>query len=127
MTEASPRRLGVFLFTDFELLDAFGPLEMFGSLFGSIDVHLVAQHKGPVKSAQGPQAVAEFGFDDCPHLDLVLVPGGMGTRVEIDKPATIDWLRQRVGAAEVAMTVCTGTALFARAGVLDGRRAPSLR
>ncbi len=123
MAEQPAKKLGVILFAGFELLDVFGPLEMFGNLPGVIDVHLVAQNQGPVPSAQGPQALAELGFDDCPHLDMILVPGGIGTRAEIDNPVLIDWLTRRVEAAEIAMTVCTGTALYARAGVLDGKRA----
>lgn len=117
------RRLGVVLFPGFELLDVFGPAEMFGVLKGQVEVSLVAQTAGPVPSAQGPSAVAPYGFADCPHLDLILVPGGIGTRDEVDNPVMLEWLRVRVAAAEVAMTVCTGTSLLARAGVLDGHRA----
>jgi transcriptional regulator GlxA family with amidase domain len=123
MSDLKPRRLGAVLYPDFELLDVFGPLEMFGVLQGIVEIKLVAEKAGPVRSAQGPESLAAHGFDDCPHLDLILVPGGMGTRAEIENPVLIDFLRRRVEAAEVAMTVCTGTALFARAGVLDGRRA----
>lgn len=123
MSQANAKRLGVVLYPEFELLDVFGPLEMFGNLTGVIGVTTVAQQRGPVASAQGPSVVADHGFDDCPHLDLILVPGGAGSRTEVDNPVMLDWLRQRVAAAEVAMTVCTGTALFARAGVLDGHRA----
>jgi transcriptional regulator GlxA family with amidase domain len=118
-----PKRLGVLLYPDFELLDVFGPVEMFGNLTGQVEVEMVAEEKGPITSAQGPEVVAAFGFADCPHLDLLLVPGGIGTRAAIDNPRLIEWLVQRVAAAEIAMTVCTGTALFARAGVLNGRRA----
>lgn len=125
MSEAQAKRLGVVLFPGFELLDVFGPVEMFGHMTGVIEVVMVAHHKGPVTSAQGPSAVADHGFDDCPHLEMILVPGGIGTRAEVDNPVMLDWLRERVGRAEVAMTVCTGTALFARAGLLDGRRATS--
>ncbi|HYD48411.1 MAG TPA: DJ-1/PfpI family protein [Terriglobales bacterium] len=121
MTDA--KRLGVILFPGFELLDVFGPAEMFGNLTGAIEVVLVAQQAGPVASAQGPEVLAKYGFSDCPHLDLMLVPGGIGTRAEIDNPEMLRFIRQRTEAAEVAMTVCTGTALFAKAGVLDGRRA----
>ena len=96
---------------------------MFGNLPGMVEVKMVAQRKGPVASAQGPQVVADYGFDDCPPLDLILVPGGNGTRDEVENPVTLRWLAQRVATAEVAMTVCTGTALYARAGLLDGRRA----
>jgi putative intracellular protease/amidase len=117
------KRLGVILFPDFELLDVFGPVEMFANLQGSVDVLMVAERAGPVRSAQGPAVVAEAGFADCPALDLLLVPGGIGTRAAIDDQGLLAFLRQRVADAEFAMTVCTGAALFAQAGVLDGRRA----
>src|SRR5438552_13712877 len=120
MAEQQAKRLGVVLYLGFELLDVFGPVEMFGNLPGVVDVVMVAQQKGAVASAQGPAVVAEYSFSDCPHLDLILVPGGIGSRTEVDNRVMLDWLAQRVAAAEIAMTVCTGTALFARAGVLDG-------
>jgi len=123
MAETPSRRLGAVLYPGFELLDVFGPLEMFGSLPGAIEIVPVAERRGPVASFQGPEAVARHGFDDCPHLDLLLVPGGFGTRAEIENPAILEFLRRRVAEAEVAMSVCTGSALFAAAGVLDGRRA----
>jgi putative intracellular protease/amidase len=123
MSDAPPRRLGVLLFPGFELLDTFGPLEMFGNMPGMIEIVTVGQQKGPIRSGQGPSTVAEYGFDDCPRLDLLLIPGGMSTRTEVDNPATIDFLRRRVPETEITMTVCSGTALLARSGLLDGRRA----
>jgi transcriptional regulator GlxA family with amidase domain len=123
MTDTKTRHLGAVLYPDFELLDVFGPLEMFGMLKGLVDVSVVAEKSGPVASAQGPETVARYGFADCPHLDLILVPGGFGTRAEIENPAILRFLAERVPQADAAMTVCTGTALFARAGVLAGRRA----
>ena len=123
MSDTVSRRLGALLFPGFELLDTFGPLEMFGNMPGAVDIVTVAERKGPVRSGQGPSAMADYGFDDCPPLDLLLIPGGMGTRTEVDNAALIDWLRQRASSAEVVMTVCSGTALLARAGLLDGRRA----
>jgi transcriptional regulator GlxA family with amidase domain len=83
----------------------------------------VAEQAGPVESAQTTRVVADHGFDDCPPLAMYLVPGGIGTRREVDNRKLIAWLRERTSEVEVAMTVCTGTALLARAGVLDGRRA----
>jgi len=120
MTE---RTVGVVLFPGFELLDVFGPLEAFGNLPGMFRVVLVAEQAGPVASAQGPRAVADHGFADCPHLDVVLVPGGIGTRDEAENPTLLGWLGRRAAEAEVVTSVCTGAALLARAGVLDGRRA----
>jgi len=123
MSDERKRMLGCLLFSGFELLDVFGPLEMFGALRDRFDIVLVAEEAGAVASAQGPQAVAAHGFTDCPPLDLLLVPGGMGTRREVDNPRLIEWLTQKSAAAELTMSVCTGAGLLARAGILDGRRA----
>ena len=123
MSESPVRRLGAVLFPGFELLDLFGPLEMFGHLSGTIEIVTIAEQAGPVASAQAVRAVADRGFADAPVLDLLLIPGGIGTRVEVDNAAMLDFLRARVPAAELTMTVCTGTALLARAGLIDGRRA----
>jgi transcriptional regulator GlxA family with amidase domain len=117
------RTLGALLYHDFELLDLFGPLEMFGNMQGAVTVRTVATTPGLVRSAQGPSAHAELGLDDCPPLDLLLIPGGIGTRTAIDDQPLIAWLRDRAEQLEIAMTVCTGTALLAQAGLLDGRRA----
>ena len=119
------RTLGVVLFPEFELLDVFGPLEAFGHLHDHYRVVLVAAEPGAVASAQGPRAVADHGFADCPHLDVLLVPGGIGTRREVENHALLDWLAQRAAEAEAVTSVCTGSALLARAGLLDGRHATS--
>jgi transcriptional regulator GlxA family with amidase domain len=119
------RTLGVLLFPGFELLDVFGPLEVFGNLLvrEHYRVLTAAAETGPVASAQGTRAVADHGFADCPPLDVLLVPGGIGTRREVENDALLQWLAERAAAAEIVASVCTGAALLARAGVLDGRRA----
>lgn len=118
------RVLGAVLYENFELLDLYGPLEMFGCIGPELRIVTVAETPGPVRSWPGPSTVAEHGYDDCPHLDLILVPGGLGTRAILDAPI-IPFLRDRAAAAEVTMSVCTGSALLAKAGLLDGRRATS--
>jgi transcriptional regulator GlxA family with amidase domain len=123
MSEVQPKRLGVVLFPEFELLDVFGPVEMFGNLKGWVEVVTVAEKAGAVVSAQDVRVVADHGFSDCPRLDYVLVPGGIGTRAAVDDENMMAFIRKRVADSELAMTVCTGTALFARAGVLDGHKA----
>jgi transcriptional regulator GlxA family with amidase domain len=122
---AEPRTFGVVLFKGFELLDVFGPLEAWGMLAvtGQCKVTTVAQRSGAVTSAQGPKAIADYGFADCPHLDLILIPGGTGTREGISNQVLLDWLKARAEKAEVVTTVCTGTAILARTGLLDGHRA----
>jgi len=123
MTDQATRTLGALVYEDFELLDLFGPLEMFGSMQGAVEVRTVADRPGLVRSAQGPRVHADHGLEDCPPLDLLLVPGGIGTRTQVDNARLVDWLRARSRELEMVMTVCTGSALLAAAGLLDGRRA----
>jgi putative intracellular protease/amidase len=126
MTETNARRtLGVIFYEDFELLDVYGPLEMFGSVGAELRIVTVAERTGPVASFQGPQTVAEFDFASAPKLDLILLPGGFGTMRELENPVMLNFLRRRSASAEVTMSVCTGSAILARAGLLDGRRATS--
>jgi putative intracellular protease/amidase len=125
MTPSRVRTLGAILYADFELLDLYGPLEMFGCLGPELRIATVAEKAGPVRSAQGPETVARHGFADCPPLDLLLLPGGVGTLAQLGNDALLAFLRARCPAVEVAMSVCSGSALFARAGVLEGRRATS--
>jgi len=119
------RTLGVLLFPEFELLDVFGPLEVFGhrSVAHHFRVTTIAREAGPVVSAQGPRALADHGFADCPALDVLLVPGGMGTRREVDDPRLVRWIATIADATRTVASVCTGAALLARANVLDDRRA----
>jgi transcriptional regulator GlxA family with amidase domain len=117
--------LGAILYEDFELLDLYGPLEMFGSLRPQVEIVTVAEKAGPVRSFQGPQTVAEFAYDDCPALDLLLLPGGFGTFPQLDNPAMITFLTERVKKAKLTMSVCSGSWILAKAGLLDGRRATS--
>ncbi len=119
------KRLGAILYNDFELLDAYGPLEMFGVLGADLEIVVIAEEKGAVKSSAGPKTLAEYDFTDAPELDLTLLPGGIGTIPELENEKLLGFLRERCPRAEVNMSVCTGSALLAKAGLLDGLRATS--
>lgn len=117
------RGLGALIFPGLELLDLFGPLEMFGMLPDNPVLHLVAEEAGSLPSGQGPAALADTALRDPGGFDVLLVPGGMGTRREIDHPRLIDWPGTQAEAADWVLTVCTGPALLAKTGRLDGRPA----
>ena len=119
----STRSIGVLLFEDFELLDVFGPLEMYGMLPEHFELHLVAENAGEVASRQGPKSLVEHDLGDGRQYEILLVPGGPGTRREVDNNALLDWIRSQSPNAEYVTSVCTGSALLARTGVLDGVRA----
>ena len=126
MTEAQrTRTLGAILYERFELLDYYGPLEMFGSVGPELRIVTVAEKTGPVASVQGPKTVADYEFANCPKLDLILLPGGFGTAEQLGNAALQAFLRDRAKAAEVTMSVCSGSAILAKVGLLDGRRATS--
>jgi putative intracellular protease/amidase len=119
------KKLGMILFEGFELLDVFGPLEMFGMLKDRVEIVMIAEKAGPVRSGAGPQAVAEFGFADAPRLDIVMIPGGLGTRREVNNPAFLDAIRGIAQATPQVATICTGSGVLAKTGLMDGVRATS--
>jgi transcriptional regulator GlxA family with amidase domain len=123
MSDPKPRTLGALLYPQFELLDLYGPLEMFGSLGKALRIVTIAEQSGPVAGAQGPCTVAEHSYASAPPLDLLLVPGGVGTFPQLKSEGLLAFLRERAPSCEVAMSVCSGSALYAAAGLLDGKRA----
>ncbi|NYF14731.1 transcriptional regulator GlxA family with amidase domain [Pseudoclavibacter sp. JAI123] len=124
MPEAK-RRVTVVLFEGFELLDVFGPVELFRIDPSLFDVELIAPQAGPVRSSQGPEVIATTAFADAASPDIVLVPGGQGTRPLATDPEFLAWLGRWAADARLVTSVCTGSALLAAAGLLDGFRATS--
>jgi transcriptional regulator GlxA family with amidase domain len=117
--------LGIVLFDQFELLDACGPLEMFGLLTDHFRFTVVGSQPGPVASAQGPRIMADCSYSDADPPDIVLVPGGMGTRRLVENNEFLTWLTNWASSAQYVTSVCTGSGVLAAAGLLDGYRATS--
>jgi len=117
------RRIAALIFPGFELLDVFGPLEMFGLLEAQFTIDLVAEAPGPVPSSMRISACASKSLDQCTDYDILLVPGGDGVRNEVGNAPLLNWIARTSRNAELTLSVCTGSALLARAGVLDGCRA----
>jgi transcriptional regulator GlxA family with amidase domain len=116
---------GIVIFDDAEELDFVGPWEVFtmaATLNPGNRVVLVAQEQRPIACAKGMRVLPDCTFADAPALDVVLVPGGMGTRREADNPVLVDWLR-RVGQQCMWVTsVCTGALLLHQAALAKGKR-----
>ncbi len=122
-----PRKkiVGALLFPDFELLDIFGPLEMFGMLSDQFEIVTLAETTQPVASAQGPRSVVDRTFADAADVDILLLPGGHGTRREAENPVLLEYLRTLYPQLDYLASICTGSGVLAAAGLLDGRRATS--
>lgn len=116
---------GILLFEDVEELDFVGPWEVFGGLrLAGKDTEVVAisQTGEPVRCANGLRVIPDHGFETAPPLDVVLVPGGLGTRKEIENPVLLDWLREAGRDCKWVTSVCTGSQLLHGAGFTKGRR-----
>jgi transcriptional regulator GlxA family with amidase domain len=122
---AAAIKVGAVIFEGFELLDVFGPLEMLGMLKERVAITMLAERPGSVKSIQGPACIAEKGLAGDHGLDVLLIPGGMGTRREVSNQPFVDEIRRQAQAARYVATVCTGSGLLAKSGALDGLRATS--
>jgi transcriptional regulator GlxA family with amidase domain len=119
------RSVAILVFRDVEVLDFCGPFEVFSVAGRDLDpkpfhVRLVAEQTGPVLARNGFSVNPDYTLADCPKADLLLVPGGMGTRPLMHNASVVDWVRQRAAESELVLSVCTGALILAKAGLLDG-------
>jgi transcriptional regulator GlxA family with amidase domain len=118
---------GILVFPRAEELDFVGPWEMVNLwrefAGGPARCLLVAQTLQPVRCAQGMSVLPHESFDSCPDLDALLIPGGMGTRKEVDNPALVDFVSRQARRAKAMLSVCTGSFVLHAAGLLSGKRA----
>ncbi len=117
--------IGILLFDGAEELDWAGPWEVLAALAQTkpeLRVITVAERDEPIRCAKGLRVLPDVSFESAPRFDVILVPGGLGTRREVDNPTLIGWLR-KVGADCTWVTsVCTGALLLHEAGFARGRR-----
>ena len=127
------KRVGILVFPQVEVLDFCGPFEVFSVTrldesarreeSSPFEVLLVAETTEPVTATGGLRVIPDVSLDSCPPLDVLVVPGGWGTRSEIKNERLLAWIRARGTAVETLTSVCTGSMLLGQAGLLDGRRA----
>jgi putative intracellular protease/amidase len=115
--------LGMVLFDGFELLDAFGPLEMFGLLKDKVRIVIIGEKPGLVKSSAGPSILIESVFTENPMIDILMVPGGRGTRLQVANELLLEEFSKLAATSSYVASICTGAAVLARAGLLDKRKA----
>ena len=119
------RTLAILLFDDVEVLDFCGPYEVFSvankqSDTAAFDVRIVAE-QGPVSSWNGLSVNPNDSLDQCPSPDILLVPGGVGTRKQMNNQRVIDWITSVGARAELVLSVCTGALMLGRSGFLESK------
>lgn len=124
MAKMVKKKIGIVLYPEFEALDVFGPVEMWGNL-PDYQVVTVSEHGGAVKSVQGVETNATYSFANAPQFDILMVPGGMGSRAEVHNPAMLEFIRKQNKQSTWTTSVCTGSAILAQAGILKGYKATS--
>jgi transcriptional regulator GlxA family with amidase domain len=125
--------VGILVFPDVDVLDFAGPFEVFSVTrldedtryedVSPFDVFLVAETGDPVGATGGLRVLPAHSLESCPELDLLVVPGGLGTRVQVHNERLVAWIRERAGRTPTVASVCTGSFLLAQAGLLHGLRA----
>jgi len=127
------KRVGIVVFPDVEVLDFCGPFEVFSVTRldqerrreepSPFEVFLVAEGPGPIVTTGGMKVMPDHTLESCPTLDVLVVPGGWGTRAEMKNARLVSWIRERAKQVETLTSVCTGSMLLGQAGLLDGRHA----
>jgi transcriptional regulator GlxA family with amidase domain len=127
------KRVGILIFPDVEVLDFCGPFEVFSVTRlnedarreepSPFEVLLVSETPDTVVATGGLKVIPDVTLDTCPPLDILVVPGGWGTRAEAKNQRLLDWIAERGRSVETLASVCTGSMLLGHAGLLHGRRA----
>lgn len=118
-------KVGVLLFENFETLDVFGPVEILGRLKDHYTVNFYSLNGGLVTNAHGISILTDSLESIDEGVDVFLIPGGPGTRVEVNNLMLIDRIKKISDTSKYVLTVCTGSALLAKTGLLDGHIATS--
>lgn len=133
MPNMDTKKVGIVIFPEVEILDFCGPYEVFATTrlneerrweeSSPFQVMLVAESSEPVNTSGGMRVIPDYTLTTCPPLDILLVPGGWGTRSQINNKTLIDWIARIGLKVELLAAVCTGSMLVGRAGLLEGYRA----
>jgi transcriptional regulator GlxA family with amidase domain len=128
LVATSVKNIGIVLFPGVEELDAVGPWEVLAYWTRAhpddgYAVSCLAQAGGPIPCANGLTVQAHHSFADAPPLEILLYPGGRGTRPQLTDEDTLEWVRRQRAVAPLMTSVCTGSLVYAAAGLLSGRPA----
>ena len=115
--------VNIFLFPNFETLDVFGPVEIFGKI-DEYNISYYSEYGGSVKSAQHTE-IMTYRINEASEDGILVVPGGQGTRILVNNEKCLEKIRLQVENSRYCLSICTGAALLAKCGVLDYKHATS--
>ena len=128
--------VGILIFDDVEVLDFAGPFEVFSrtrlepgvesrksDASAPFNVFTVAAAPGLVRATGGLEVMPHFTFTTAPPIDLVVIPGGFGTRRLLGDEPTLQWIQSVAAQSRLVTSVCSGALLLAKVGLLKGKRA----
>jgi len=117
--------IAVLIFDDFETLDVFGPVEIFGRLVELYSVKFYSINGGIINNKHGISILSDKLDNINNETEILLIPGGLGTRTEVFNDKLIEQIKLIAGKSKYILTVCTGSALLAKTGLLDNKTATS--
>ncbi|MFW5432815.1 DJ-1/PfpI family protein [Paenibacillus apiarius] len=122
------QHVGILLFNDVEVLDFAGPFEVFAVTGQTLTtasspflVKTVSEDGKIVTARNGLKIQPDYSYADAPQFDILIIPGGPGSRTEMYNKATIKWVQERMDKVDIMASVCTGALILAEAGLLDGK------
>jgi transcriptional regulator GlxA family with amidase domain len=119
------KHIGIVLFPEVEELDAVGPWEVLSAWTRQFpddgySVTCLSESGGRVVCAKGLAIEAHHSFADAPAFEALIYPGGQGTRRQLDAEETLEWVRSQRNSVPLLTSVCTGSLVYAAAGLLKG-------
>ena len=119
---AEPKKVGIYIFENMTMIDGYAPLQFFAFAPG-VEVFTFAKTTEPLLCDAGVYLMPQYGFDDCPDIDVLVVPGGGNVLKQMQDAEVIGFVRKAGAKADYVTSVCTGSLILAEAGLLDGHKA----
>ena len=118
------RNIGILIFDDAEVLDFAGPFEVFSvtselNNFEPFDVFTVGENLEPISAVNGLSVNPKYGFNNAPHIDILIIAGGTGTRKVIENTTVLNWVDKVHQKTEFTLSICSGSRLLGKLGILD--------
>jgi transcriptional regulator GlxA family with amidase domain len=126
MKITSKKAVGILLFDQVEVLDFAGPFEVFSVAsevhdFSLFDVFTVAQSKQPIIAVNGLSVNPKYDFSDCPDVNILIIPGGVGTRALLKNQLLLDWVADKHLKSDLTLSICTGSGVLGKLGLLENK------